>query len=603
MATTPRAGIINLNFKDVSEMAKNIADNDPWKTGIDAVGKVLTDRERYIMYQRALADAEKRERPEDKTIGDLISGAGKKIGEGASWLKDKWDRLDIRSPFEETLTEGTKTESPITETASEKGSREIIGYKPNQSPIETDKYRTNLKAPERANVEPNDELSFGFNQDVGQGEEKASPIIPFATGEQAPEQIGVKVDYGTSEPTWKLRSPFAMRTAEETKAQESTSPFGNTEVADTKIKAPRMSEMEAWSEMYRLKPEQAKFDYTRIQNAEVLAQKAQELAIKAKDKSTATEELQQLWKDNQRALTEARKNQDATAIKMYEDNIARLTPILQERNPEIWGTPKTKNAGAVEDTDQEKTNTNKDAAIAEATTAIYGLVDVKENKGAGNGVPDNRGAIKQKLATIRDKYGITDLDMKDTYDLLDTESQRIADDYKAKLEKEEEARIESRETREESRQNKQDRIAQDKEYKPMWSSIQLLKANPNDKTQKRATLNIALRVESGAAIAASEFDKLMSQTLPPDKYEQFKSETTGLATYLASLVSDTAMEEYLASVAEKYLGDVDSTKLYDYVDAKIPDDYYKRSKGTPSSGTGKSAGGNKGGKFAKYGKK
>lgn len=253
MATTPRAGIINLGFKDVSQMAQNIADNDPWKLGIETAGKVLTDREKYILYQRALADAEGRERPDDKTIGD-----------GAGWLKDKWDRLDIRSPFEETLTEGTKTESPITETASEKGSREMIGYKPNQSPIETDKYRTNLKAPERANVEPNDELSFGFNQDVGQGEENASPIIPFATGEQVPEQIGTRVDFGTSEPTWKLRSPFAMRTAEEAKAQESTSPFGNTEVAETKIKAPRMSEMEAWSEMNRLDPQRASFDYNRV---------------------------------------------------------------------------------------------------------------------------------------------------------------------------------------------------------------------------------------------------------------------------------------------------------------------------------------------------
>lgn len=274
MATTPRAGIINLNFKDVSEMAKNIADNDPWKLGIDAAGKVLTDRERYIMYQRALADAEKRERPEDKTAGELIGSGIETAGDALSWLKDKWDRLDIRSPFEETLTEGTKTESPITETASEKGSREMIGYKPNQSPIETDKYRTNLKAPGRANVEPNDELSFGFNRDVGQGEENASPIIPFATGEQTPEQIGVKVDYGTSEPKpdyTKLRSPFAMREkAEESeavapeKAQESGSPFEATEVAETKIKAPRMSEMEAWSEMNRLDPQRAAFDYNRV---------------------------------------------------------------------------------------------------------------------------------------------------------------------------------------------------------------------------------------------------------------------------------------------------------------------------------------------------
>lgn len=264
MATTPRAGIINLGFKDVSEMAQNIADNDPWKLGIETAGKVLTDREKHILYQRALADVEGRDRPEDKTAGELIGSGIEKAGDAFSWLKDKWNRLDIRSPFEESLTEETKTETPITETPSERGSREMIGYAPNQSPIETDKYRTNLKAPEMADVEPNDELSFGFNQDVGQGEEKASPIIPFATGEQAPEQIGVKVDYGTLEPTWKLRSPFAMRTAEEAKAQESTSPFGNTEVAETKIKAPRMTEMEAWSEMNRLNPQRAAFDWNRI---------------------------------------------------------------------------------------------------------------------------------------------------------------------------------------------------------------------------------------------------------------------------------------------------------------------------------------------------
>ena len=262
MATTPRAGIINLGFKDVSEMAKNIANNDPWKLGIEAAGKVLTDRERDILYRRALADAQGKERPEDKTAGELIGYGIDKAGDALSWLGDKWDRLDIRSPFEETLTPGTVTESPITETPSEKGSREMIGYKPNQSPIETDKYRTNLKAPGRADVQPNDELSFGFSQDVGQAEEKPSPIIPFATGEHMPEQTGTKVYFGTSEPTTKLRSPFAMRPKEE--AREVVSPFGSIEVAETKIKAPSMSEMEAWSEMNRLDPQRAAFDYNRV---------------------------------------------------------------------------------------------------------------------------------------------------------------------------------------------------------------------------------------------------------------------------------------------------------------------------------------------------
>ena len=241
MATNPRAGIINLNFEDVSEMAKNIANNDPWKTGIEAAGKVLTDRERYVMYQRALADAQGKERPEDKTAGELIGSgiktAGKLIGSGI----DKLRALMPSETIEKSLTEETENETP-----SEKGSREMIGYVPNQSPIETDKYRTNLKAPERVEVQPNDEISFGFNADIGQAEQQPSPIIPFGTGEQVPED--------TEE---------APVVAPE-KAQESGSPFEATKDQPQKIKAPRMSEMEAWSEMNRLDPQRATFDWNRI---------------------------------------------------------------------------------------------------------------------------------------------------------------------------------------------------------------------------------------------------------------------------------------------------------------------------------------------------
>ena len=109
MATTPRAGIINLNFEDVSKMAQNIADNDPWKTGIEAAGKVLTDRERYIMYQRALADAQGKERPEDKTAGDAFSWLGEKAGKGI----DKLRALLPSETIEKSYEEGEMTESPI----------------------------------------------------------------------------------------------------------------------------------------------------------------------------------------------------------------------------------------------------------------------------------------------------------------------------------------------------------------------------------------------------------------------------------------------------------------------------------------------------------
>lgn len=266
MATFPRVGVINLDFKDVSKMAKDIEANDPLKNAIATAGKVLSDRERDILYRRALAEAQGKEVPDETTLIEAFGKGADKVAEGASWLKDKWDRLDIRSPFEETLTPGTVTESPITETPSEKGSREMIGYKPNQSPIETDKYRTNLKAPDRTDVQPNDELSFGFSQDVGQAEEQPSPIVPFATGEQVPEQTGVRVDFGTSEPGLKLRSPFAMRPKEE--SQEVVSPIEGEEGAAQKLKAPvdQKTQMEAWSEMNRLDPNRAAFDWNRVKS-------------------------------------------------------------------------------------------------------------------------------------------------------------------------------------------------------------------------------------------------------------------------------------------------------------------------------------------------
>ena len=53
MALSPRAGVINLDFKDVSKMAKDIEANDPLKNAIATFGKVLSDRERDQFRQLA----------------------------------------------------------------------------------------------------------------------------------------------------------------------------------------------------------------------------------------------------------------------------------------------------------------------------------------------------------------------------------------------------------------------------------------------------------------------------------------------------------------------------------------------------------------------
>ena len=174
MATSPRPGVIQLDHPNVYMAAKEAQKDDQLRQSLNIIGNAIQERNRDIRYRR-----ESRKKDDRYTTEDLVKKGLSKAREGASWLKDKWDRLDIRSPFEETLTESNKTETPILETPSEKGSREMIGYTPNPSPIvEQDKYRTQLKAPDRRVVEPNDELSFGINIDA---EEKPSPIIVFIT--------------------------------------------------------------------------------------------------------------------------------------------------------------------------------------------------------------------------------------------------------------------------------------------------------------------------------------------------------------------------------------------------------------------------------------
>lgn len=232
MATTPRAGIINLGFKDVSQMAQNIADNDPWKLGIEAAGKVLTDREKHILYQRALADVEGRERPEDKTAGELISSGIDKAGDAFSWLGEKAgngiDKLRALLPtdtIEKSYEEGELTEDGINVSFP----TTVVGKD---------------KEIERPRREVGGKFDWTF-PNKGYNTEFPTTVVgaPEDTKEPAPETAPIA---GTE------------------MAPESDNPFEATKVAETKIKAPRMTEMEAWSEMNRLNPQRAAFDWNRI---------------------------------------------------------------------------------------------------------------------------------------------------------------------------------------------------------------------------------------------------------------------------------------------------------------------------------------------------
>lgn len=578
MATFPRVGVINLDFKDVSQMAKDIEANDPLKNAIATAGKVLSDRERDILYRRALAEAQGKEVPDETTLIEAFGKGADKVAEGASWLKDKWDRLDIRSPFEETPT---PTETPITETPSEKGSREMIDYKPNQSPIETDKYRTNLKAPERAEVKPNDELSFGFSQGVGQGEDKASPIIPFATGEQVPEQIGTRVDFGTSEPGLKLRSPFAMRPKEE--AQEVVSPVEGEEGATKKLKAPvdQKSQMEAWSEMNRLDPERAAFDWNRI-----------------KEKEQADRELRtQVYTPKQKAIIDAKQQ---NRIRMGE-----IQGTINTLKTEVERKPWISQLNVLQSRDIELND-----QLAKLGTAGYEVIgkdtpDPTKQKGGDDEdkvlIPISPNTNANDYLSFANSYNISNYkDVSATpsgttiqaearlknYDISSEDAEVIAYNIEKKVQQRD---AEAARVAVEKRAKKEWALEMANKQKTMagatWSTQQErasqayndLKQNPGDFSYRNEALDLLLRNETGAAIAKQETLNRLVTLLPPSKAKEVMNSLGGISGFFATRLQ--ADEQFTANLISKYIDQLDMERVMKQLNIK------KGGKALPSGGT------------------
>ena len=118
------------------------------------------------------------------------------------------------------------------------------------------------------------------------------------------------------------------------------------------------------------------------------------------------------------------------------------------------------------------------------------------------------------------------------------------------------------------------RISQDEKFQWLFKPFKNLKENPEDKTAKGIAIMSALRKESGAAIAASEFRNAMKVLLPEDKYEEFIQDATGLNAFIAK---GAGLEDaYVERLVNKYIGFADSDKiLNNYLGPKIPQDYYQ----------------------------
>lgn len=335
-----------------------------------------------------------------------------------------------------------------------------------------------------------------------------------------------------------------------------------------------------WSEMARIDQDRARFDRSNFESEEARKARGEELQsrermaseelkskadieaqkLAAKEQSASSlDELQQLWKDNTRGLTEAKRSQDSAAVAMYQGNLDRLQPLLQSKAPEVWGQPgSTKQV----DTNSDDFKNRKDAARSEGFSELSRYAMDKDK----NGVVDSPERWVQAFSSIRDKYGVSDADMADVSRAWDAAVNRIEDAHRERM-----AREDVQYSR--SRQKSQDELSlADKKAAvgALLLAYNNLQTNPTDKTYKSSALTSILRRESGAAIGASEFMGRMKEWLPPEKYQKLQNEMSGLGMLVAGKLAPNAADIWQSKIADKYLDDVDTGKLLRFMDAMIP---------------------------------
>lgn len=193
---------------------------------------------------------------------------------------------------------------------------------------------------------------------------------------------------------------------------------------------------------------------------------------------------------------------------------------------------------------------------------IYDILEKAEFK---NGVITNASKILQSIEEWRSKnnISITDPSYKSAVAALKAEEKSTAS-----LEKE-------------KQYDERVITSLDKDYKALYNS----QASLDDTvTAKRRTLNLNLRDETGAAIAANEFENMMASLLSPENYRRFKnsmlnvtsqlknSDPAALAAFAAGKLPLDKLPGY-AKIIEDFLPFVDTDQLRKYTTDKIPELY------------------------------
>lgn len=255
-------------------------------------------------------------------------------------------------------------------------------------------------------------------------------------------------------------------------------------------------------------------------------------------------ELQQLWKDNTRALESAKTRGDAQAvIDEYQDNIDRIVAQLRVIDPVTWGEakPTTEVTTKTTGTDDE---INLKEAIKEGDNLIASAVDVNPK----NGVIDDFAKIRNAILDLQEKYGISKTEVEKLLEKFYSKKQEIADNYAAMEKKSDTDFQRNQQIKSQSQSGGavDQRMAQTK--------LDAINKDPSDIPARADAVLWIMRKNSGAVIGPSEILQYMQGKLPPENYNELVADLspTGMRSILG-LFTNKLDEAQVSKLTAKYL--------------------------------------------------
>lgn len=332
-------------------------------------------------------------------------------------------------------------------------------------------------------------------------------------------------------------------------------------------------------------PEQAmkwmdQADRLRQSTAELDFKTAQALLKIENPTKSEVSRFEQLWKDLERSKREALSKYGETSI--YYTKPAELQMRVEEKlkqlSPEVWSGKPSENLTASDittpDVPTDETSTiDSSAQYDELKQSITeGAVD-KNNDGVLDISPT---ILRNKVNETASKlgWGPEGKEVKALYELIDGLAREAKD--------REEKRYLRGLSAIERKQKLDDAVA---DNGPLLYAIDRLKSHPNDIAVKSSAITSVLRIESGAAIADSEFSRRMVGLLGNDNYRNMLNEMTGAGMIIKGMLSKDLKDASFEQIFNKYLDRVPAEEISDFVRTFIPSyviEHYKSlNKSTP----------------------